>query len=142
MILGSCLGPEEVHGKHGLPVKIEKMTRDASPDGFDAVIIPGGYAPDLLRRCPDTLRFVKAISDSGKVTAAICHAGWVLISAGVVRGKRATSFVSIKEDMINAGANWVDEEVVVDGNMITSRFPQDLPAFCRATIKAIASIGK
>ncbi|MGA9098163.1 MAG: type 1 glutamine amidotransferase domain-containing protein [Methanotrichaceae archaeon] len=142
MILGPCLGSEEVHGKHGVPAKIEKRTRDVSPDDFDAVIIPGGYAPDLLRRCPDTLRFVKTINDTGKVTAAICHAGWVLISAGIMRGKRATSFFSIKDDMINAGANWVDEDVVVDGNMITSRSPQDLPAFCRGIIRAMISIGK
>jgi protease I len=140
MILGPCLGPEEVHGKHGLPARVERRTRDVDADDFDAVIIPGGYAPDRLRRCPDTLEFVKAIFDSGKVTAAICHAGWVLISAGLMHGRRATSFFSIKDDMINAGADWVDEEVVVDGNMITSRSPADLPAFCREIIKAMASI--
>lgn len=140
-ILGPCLGPDKVHGKHGLPAKFEKRTGDVKPSDFNAVIIPGGYAPDQLRRCPDTLGFVKAIYDSGKVTAAICHAGWVLISAGIMRGKRATSFYSIKDDMINAGAAWVDEEVVVDGNMITSRSPHDLPAFCRAIIKVMGSIG-
>jgi protease I len=138
-ILGPCLGPEEVRGKHGLPAKMERRTRDVDAGDFDAVIIPGGYAPDRLRRCPDTLGFVKAMFDSGKVTAAICHAGWVLISAGLMHGRRATSFFSIKDDMINAGADWVDEEVVVDGNMITSRSPADLPAFCREIIKAMAS---
>ena len=127
--LGPTLGPEEVHSKHGLPARMEKRTKDVNPDDFDAVIIPGGYAPDLLRRCPSTLKFVRHIAESGKVTAAICHAGWVLISAGVIKGKRATSFFSIRDDMINAGADWVDEEVVVDGNIITSRSPADLPPF-------------
>ncbi len=141
-ILGPCLGPSEVRGKHGLPVKFERRTSDAKPDDFNAVIIPGGYAPDQLRRCDDTLRFVKAIYESGKVTAAICHAGWVLISAGIIRGKRATSFFSIRDDMINAGATWVDEEVVVDGNIITSRSPHDLPAFCMTIIKVMTSIDK
>lgn len=139
MILGPDSGPGEVHGKHGLPAKMEKRIRDANPNDFDAVIIPGGYAPDHLRRSRDILEFVRSICSSGKVTAAICHAPWVLISAGAIRGKRATSFFSIKDDMINAGANWVDEEVVVDGNIITSRSPADLPAFCRAIIKTMAS---
>ena len=138
-VLGPCLGPEEVHGKYGHPAKMQRRTRDSSPEDFDAVIIPGGYAPDLLRRCPDTMKFVADIAAAGKITAAICHAGWVLISARVIDGKRATSFFSIKDDMINAGAKWVDEEVVVDGNIITSRSPEDLPAFCRAIIGALAS---
>ncbi len=133
-VLGPSFGPEEVHGKHGHPAKMDKRTRDVSPEDFDAVIIPGGYAPDLLRRCKSTLRFVAGIAGAGKVTAAICHAGWVLISARVIQGKRATSFFSLRDDMINAGADWVDEEVVVDGSIITSRSPEDLPAFCRAIV--------
>jgi protease I len=137
--LGPSFGPEEVHGKYGHPAKMEKRTRDARPGDFDAVIIPGGYAPDLLRRCKSTLRFVAEIAGAGKVTAAICHAGWVLISARVIKGKRATSFFSIKDDMINAGVDWVDEEVVIDGNIITSRSPEDLPAFCRAIIESLAA---
>lgn len=137
-ILGPSFGPGEVHGKHGHPAKMDKRTPDVSPEDFDAVIIPGGYAPDLLRRCKSTLKFVAGIAGAGKVTAAICHAGWVLISARVIKGKRATSFFSIRDDMINAGADWVDEEVVVDGNIITSRSPEDLPAFCRAIIAALA----
>jgi len=134
-VLGPGFGPEEVHGKHGHPAKMDKRTRDVSPEDFDALIIPGGYAPDLLRRCKSTLLLVAGISGAGKVTAAICHAGWVLISAKVIKGKRATSFFSLKDDMINAGADWVDEEVVIDGNLITSRSPQDLPAFCRAIVE-------
>lgn len=142
VILGPSFGPEEVHGKHGLPAKMDRRAKDANPDEFDAVIIPGGYAPDLLRRDASLLRFVRSIALSGKVAAAICHAGWVLISAGVIRGKRVTSFSSIRDDMINAGADWVDEEVAVDGNIITSRSPADLPAFCREIIKAMKKRGK
>ncbi len=138
MVLGPGFGPGEVHGKYGHPAKLDKRTRDVRPDDFDAVIIPGGYAPDLLRRCKSTLNFVAGIANEGKVTAAICHAGWVLISARVIKGKRATSFFSIKDDMVNAGADWVDEDVVIDGNLITSRSPEDLPAFCRAIIEALA----
>jgi protease I len=136
-ILGPGFGPEEVQSKHGHPAKMDKRTWDVHSEDFDAVIIPGGYAPDLLRRCKSTLKLVADIAGAGKVTAAICHAGWVLISARVIRGRRATSFYSIKDDMINAGADWVDEEVVVDGNIITSRSPADLPAFCRAIIAAL-----
>ncbi len=139
IILGPEFGPEEVHGKHGLPAKMEKRTKEVNPNDFDAVIIPGGYAPDHLRRHEDILKFVRSICSSGKVTAAICHAPWVLISAGVIKGRRATSFFSLKDDVINAGATWIDEEVVVDKNLITSRSPADLPAFCRAIIKTMAS---
>lgn len=139
-ILGPSFGPKEVHGKYGHPAKMDKRTSDVRSEDFDAVIIPGGYAPDMLRRSKSTLNFVAEIANAGKVTAAICHAGWVLISARVIKGKRATSFYSIKDDMINAGADWVDEEVVIDENIITSRSPEDLPAFCRAIIKALASI--
>jgi protease I len=137
VVLGPGFGPEEVHGKHGCPFKIEARVRDVKAEDFDAVIIPGGYAPDLLRRDVDILGFVRALAEAGAPTAAICHAGWVLISAGVIRGKRATSFYSIRDDMVNAGADWKDEEVVVDGNIITSREPADLPAFCREIIRAL-----
>ncbi len=135
--LGPNFGPEEVHGKYGHPIKMDKRASSVRSGDFDAVIIPGGYAPDMLRRDRSVLKFVAEIAGGGKVTAAICHAGWVLISARVIEGKRATSFYSIKDDMINAGADWVDEEVVVDGNIITSRSPEDLPAFCRAIIRAL-----
>jgi len=141
-VLGPGFGPEVVHGKYGHPARVEMRAKEARADDFDAVVISGGYAPDLLRRCPDTLDFVHSMAEAGKVVAGICHAGWVLISAGIIGGKRATSFFSIKDDMINAGARWTDQEVVVDGNIITARFPNDLPAFCRQIIAALTASGK
>lgn len=136
-VIGTSSSADVVESKHGYPAKIDLRANEANPDEFDAVIIPGGYAPDRLRRCKATLGFVKELFQQNKVVAAICHAGWVLVSAGVLKGKRATSFSSIKDDMKNAGADWVDEEVVVDGNLITSRFPADLPAFCREIIRLV-----
>jgi len=91
----------------------------------------------LMRRSEPVVRFVQEAAQQGKVVAAICHAGWMLASTGIVKGKTATSFFSIKDDMVNAGATWVDREVVVDGNLITSRKPDDLPAFCREIVKAL-----
>lgn len=124
--------------KYGYPVTVDAVADEVSADDFDAIIIPGGYAPDLMRRSEPMVRLVREAFQKGKVVAAICHAGWVPISAGILKGKRVTSFFSIKDDMVNAGAEWVDEEVVVDGNLITSRKPDDLPAFCRAIIAALA----
>lgn len=116
--------------KTGYPVTVDADVQDVRAAEFDAVIVPGGYAPDYMRRTPAMVDLVREAYRQGKVVAAICHAGWMLCSAGIVRGKRATSFFSIKDDMLNAGALWVDEEVVRDGNLITSREPKDLPAFC------------
>jgi protease I len=98
------------------------------------VVIPGGYAPDHMRRYPAMVDLVKGFADTGKLVAAICHAGWMLVSADVIRGRRVTSYFSIKDDLVNAGGNWVDEEVVVDGSLVTSRTPDDLPAFMRAIL--------
>lgn len=105
---------------------------------FDAVIIPGGWAPDFMRRDERMIRFIQQCVSAEIVLAAICHGGWMLCCTDVLRGRCATSFVAIKHDMINAGANWVDEQCVVDGNVITARQPDDLPAFCKAVIEAIA----
>ena len=102
------------------------------------MIIPGGFAPDLMRRSSAMVKLVREAFDNGRVVAAICHAGWMPASAGILKGKRATSFFSIRDDVANAGATWVDQEVVVDGNLITSRKPDDLPAFCREIVKALA----
>ncbi|MCH7895799.1 MAG: type 1 glutamine amidotransferase [candidate division NC10 bacterium] len=123
--------------KHGYPVNVDAPADEVKGTDFDAVVIPGGYAPDLMRRSIAMVRLVREAFDAGKVVAAICHAGWVLCSAGVLQGKTATGFFSIKDDMVNAGARFVDQEVVVDGNLITSRKPDDLPAFCRELVKAL-----
>jgi protease I len=124
-------------GKHGLEAKPDMIVDDANSRDFDVVVIPGGYAPDYMRRYPALLNFVKGMHGEGKVVAAICHAGWVLASAGLTKGLSMTCFSSIKEDMINAGANYVDRPVVRDRNIITSRFPADLPVFCREIIAAL-----
>lgn len=103
----------------------------------DAVVIPGGFCPDSLRRDPDAVALVRDAARAGKPVAAICHGSWLMSSAGVLRGRRATSVSAIKDDVVNAGAEWVDEPVVVDGPVITSRTPDDLPQFCQAIIAAI-----
>ena len=123
--------------KVGLPVTVDANADQVSADEFDGMVIPGGYAPDHMRRYPAMVKLVRDIYGQGKVVAAICHAGWMLTSADVVRGKTVTSFFAIKDDLIHAGAGWVDQEVVVDGNLITSRTPDDLPAFMRAVIAAL-----
>lgn len=125
------------HGKKGYPVEVDCLIGDVRPEDFDAVVIPGGYAPDKLRRSEKVLKVVRDMCASGKVVAAICHAAWVPISAGIVRGKRMTCFFAIKDDLINAGAEYVDEPVVVDGNIVTSRVPSDLPYFCNAIINLL-----
>ncbi|MDR5693683.1 MAG: type 1 glutamine amidotransferase domain-containing protein [Armatimonadota bacterium] len=136
------VGPkrEEYKSKSGYPVKVDLSIEEVKASDFDAVVIPGGYAPDYMRRHEKLLSFVREMYERGKVVAAICHAAWVPISAGIVRGKTMTSFWSVKDDVINAGATWVDQEVVRDGNLITSRVPDDLPAFCREIIKALTEV--
>ena len=126
--------------KLGYPVKSTTSIHSANASAYDAVIVPGGYAPDYMRRTPAMVDFVRAAHDSGKIVAAICHAGWILVSADIVRGKRATCFFSIKDDLINAGAEYLDQQVVRDGNLITSRVPNDLPFFCREIINALVEV--
>lgn len=126
--------------KHGYPIKSQQAYRDTYSRDFDAVIIPGGYAPDQIRRYSKAIQFVHDMNKDGKLVAAICHGPWVLCSAGVLSGRRATCFVAIKDDVVNAGAHYEDAEVVVDRNLITSRRPEDLPAFCRACIRAMAAV--
>jgi protease I len=128
----------EYRGKYGLPAQAKASIDTVKAENFDALIIPGGYSPDKMRRSPAMVQFVRDMNARGKVIAAICHAGWMLASAGIVRGRRLTSFIAIKDDMVNAGADWVDQEVVMDGNLITSRTPDDLPAYCRTIIAALA----
>ena len=130
-------GKKEYKSKHGYPLNPDTSAEQVSASDFDGVIVPGGYAPDILRRFPSVIQFVKEANRQGKVIGAICHAGWVLCSADVLRGKRATCFSAIKDDVVNAGAAYIDQEVVRDGNLITSRKPDDLPAFMRAIIDAL-----
>jgi protease I len=124
--------------KNGYPVQVDMVADQVTAGDVDAVVVPGGYAPDLMRRYPAMVRLVREAFEQGKVVAAICHAGWMLASADVLKGKEATCFFAIKDDLINAGATYVDAEVVRDGNLITSRTPADLPAFCRTIIEALS----
>ena len=123
--------------KHGYPVTVDAAVEEVQASDFDALVVPGGYAPDRLRRYPAVNALARAMFLEGKVVASICHGAWVLISADILRGRTATCFSGIKDDVTNAGANYVDREVVQDGNLITSRQPDDLPAFCRTIIAAL-----
>jgi len=124
-------------GKSGTQATPDAVAHEMSASEFDGVVIPGGYAPDHMRRYPAMVNLVKELFEAQKVVAAICHAGWMLASARILKGRRVTSFFAIKDDLIHAGATWVDEEVVIDGKLITSRKPDDLPAFMRAVIKEL-----
>ena len=131
-------GAKTYASKHGYPVTVDVQADAVSAVEFDAVIVPGGYAPDMMRRHEGMVKLVREAAQQGKVVAAICHAGWMLASAGVLEGKNVTSFFSIKDDMVHAGGRWSDTEVVVDGNLITARRPDDLPAFCREIVRALS----
>lgn len=130
-------GRHNYKSKEGYPAGEELSINQADAKDFDAVVVPGGYAPDILRRYEEVNAFVRQMNKNKKIVAAICHAGWVLVSAGILKGRKVTGFSAIKDDLINAGAEYIDKEVVVDGNLITSRNPYDLPAFCREIIKKI-----
>lgn len=127
-------GRKEYKGKWGYPIEADRSIDQVKAEDFEAVIIPGGWAPKHLKKSKKVLEFVKQIFDLGKIVASICHGGWVLASAGICKGKTLTSYIAIKEDLVNAGAKFVDQEVVRDGNLITSRMPSDLPAFCSQII--------
>lgn len=124
--------------KHDYPVQVDTRAEDVRAADFDAVIIPGGYAPDYMRRHPAMITLVREAYQQERVVAAICHAAWMLVSAGIVRGKRLTCFASVKDDVINAGGHYEDQEVVRDGTLITSRMPEDLPAFCSTILESLA----
>ena len=130
-------GRKEYKGKNGYPILADKKIEEVRAADFDGVVIPGGWAPDKLRLSKKVLDFVKALYDSGKLVASICHGGWVLASAGICKGKTLTSYIAIKDDLGHAGAKFLDEEVVRDGNLITARKPEDLPAFLKEIIKAL-----
>ncbi len=125
-------------GKHSYPAVSDRSLVDVKSSDFDGLVVPGGFMPDKLRRDPVVLRLVREFAEAGKCVAAICHGGWIPISAGVYRGVRVTGSPGIKDDLINAGAHWEDCEVVVDRNYISSRKPDDLPAFCREIIKFVS----
>lgn len=131
-------GAKSYTSKHGYPVSVDVQAEQVNALEYDAVIIPGGFAPDMMRRSPAMVKLVREAHGHGKLVAAICHAGWMLASAEVIQGKKVTGFYAIKDDLIHAGAQYLDAEVVVDGKIITSRQPSDLPAFCRAIISALA----
>jgi protease I len=139
--LAAGCGETTYVGKYGYPIKVDTQVKDLDPKSLAGVVIPGGWAPDKLRLHKPALDLVKALMERKKVVAAICHAGWVLASAGVCKGRELTSYVAIKDDLVNAGARWVDKEVVRDGNLVTSRTPADLPAFMRTTLAALAEVG-
>src|SRR6266540_2190291 len=115
------IGEQTYHGKKGMPIEVDTQVADVRSKDFDALVIPGGYAPDKIRRVQEALDLVREMNDQGKTIGFICHAGWVPISAGIVKGRRVTCVSAIKDDIINAGAEYVNEPVVVDGNFVTSR---------------------
>jgi protease I len=136
----TLVGPEAGQtypSKLGYPARSDKAAREIQADDFDAIVIPGGFAPDYLRRDPHILRLVSTMAEQGKVVAAICHGPSVLCSTQALKGKQATCFLAIKDDVSNAGARYTDAEVIRDGNLITSRKPDDLPAFLRTIIAAV-----
>ena len=135
-------GPEAnvtYDGKNGYPCRSDVAIADVNPTTFDGLIVPGGFMPDKLRRDPQVLAITRHFAESGKLLAAICHGGWIPISAGVYRGVRVTGSPGIKDDLVNAGAIWEDAPVVVDRNFVSSRKPDDLPDFCRAMLDVLAA---
>lgn len=133
-------GPEDnvqYHGKNGYPCFSEASISTLQATEFDGLVVPGGFMPDKLRRDPVVLQLVRDFSDAGKLVAAICHGGWILISAGVYRNVRVTGSPGIKDDLMNAGGIWEDSPVVVDRHFVSSRKPDDLPDFCRGILTVL-----
>ncbi len=137
-IVGDKAG-ETYIGKYGVPIQSNLAFTDINPDDYDAILVPGGWSPDLLRRFEPVLSMVRSMDQSEKPIGQICHAGWVLISAKILSGRKVTSTPGIKDDMINAGAEWIDVPVIVDGHIISSRRPPDLPDYMREFIAVLAS---
>lgn len=130
---------KQVEGKKGkVKTKVEKTVKDVRAEDFDALVIPGGYSPDHLRADDGIVKFTRTFNDQDKPIAAICHAPWMLAEADIIDGRTVTSFPSIKTDLVNAGAKWVDRELVEDGNLLTSRNPHDLPVFCEAILRHLS----
>jgi protease I len=136
------LNDHPVMGKKGHgPVTVDTVVDGLAAQDFDGLVIPGGYAPDKLRRSPAVLGLVRDFDEAGKPIAFICHAGWVPISAKILKGRRATSVAAIRDDMINAGTDWVDDATVVDGNLISARTPDDLGPWMKALLQALDRAG-
>ncbi len=136
LVIGTGSAPA-YKGKFGYPIDVETTADKVSARDLDGIIIPGGRAPDYLRRHKAVTGLVRDCHGQGKVVGAICHAGWVLVSAGILKGKTVTCFSAIRDDVEAAGASWVDREVQVDGNLVTARKPDDLPAFCREILRLL-----
>lgn len=132
-------GDPHYRGKHGYPCTVDGHVRDLVPSHLAGIVVPGGWAPDKLRRDPAVLALVRGVYEAGGVVASICHGPWILISAGLVPGKRLTGSRGIKDDLENAGAIWVDEPAVTDGSLVTARVPKDLPAFMQHLLAALAA---
>ena len=122
------------HGKHGYPAKSDLLLKDAHSEEFCGLLIPGGFMPDKLRRDARVLQLTREFHAAGKLVAFICHGGWIPISAKILQGRRATGSLGIKDDLENAGAIWIDQPVVIDGNLISSRTPKDLAPFAKAMV--------
>ncbi len=136
-VVGSGKG-DHYTGKHCLEARPDASAAQVSADDFDAIVVPGGWAPDKLRRFPAVTGLVRDIYQQGKIVAAICHAGLVLISAGIVKGHKSTGSLGIKDDLVNAGAEWVDAPAFRDGNLVWGRVVEDIPDFCRELVKALS----
>jgi protease I len=132
------IGEPSYRGKHGYPAKVDGHVRDWKAGDLAGILAPGGWAPDKIRRDADALQLVRDVHAAGKLVATICHGPWILISAGIVQDRTLTSTVGIRDDLVNAGATWVDDSVVRDGNIISSRVPADLPLFGRACVDWLA----
>ena len=130
----SSISAGEFTGKHGYPAKNDGLIANAKSEDFCGLLIPGGFMPDKLRRVPEVLRLTREFFDQGKLVAFICHGGWIPISAKILKGKRVTGSLGIKDDLENAGALWMDAPVVVDGNLVSSRTPKDLAPFAKAMV--------
>jgi protease I len=137
VIIAGLRAGETYTGKHGLTAISDVAAADLHPDAFDAVVVPGGWAPDKLRRYPAVTGFVRRLFDDGKVVGQICHAGLVGISAGIVAGRQATGSLGIEDDLVNAGAIWQDVPALQDGNLVWGRVVEDIPAFCRQLVTAL-----
>jgi protease I len=135
------IGEREYRGKHGYPCPTDGHVRDFPASELCGILAPGGWAPDKLRRDADVLARVREVHAAGKLVATICHGPWILISAGIVRGRRLTSTVGIRDDVVNAGAEWVDQPTVVDKNIVSARVPKDLPAFAAAMVQVLSTQG-